>query len=337
MKCLPRDKIPFARGNILHDWHAEILAIRGFNRWILDECEALTLGNESLWLQWRTGWQEAEERSDEDNAARPFQLKPGVDIHMYVSSAPCGDASMELTMAAQKDATPWTSPAPSAAPDDMPGRAHFDQLGIVRRKPSRPDAPSTWSKSCSDKLAMKQCTGLLSSMTSKLVDPSTVYLTSLILPEGEMVPSGVQRAFEDRMKSVLQDHVQQQWAMSGHSFKPFTVSTTTQDFAFHKTAGATSSNVAALWTPHRSEALVNGVLMGRKQFDARGASCVSRRCMWQAVSKIALAAGMLACQTTSTYSKYKQDTARDRVKDDVKRLSLQGWRRNDGDEDWTLE
>ena len=41
MKCLPHSKIPHANGNVLHDSHAEVLAIRAFNRFLVDECEEL--------------------------------------------------------------------------------------------------------------------------------------------------------------------------------------------------------------------------------------------------------------------------------------------------------
>lgn len=60
MKCLPQSKLPLAKGNVLHDWHAEVLAIRGFNRWLVDECEELARGGfmqgeegESAWIRWR--------------------------------------------------------------------------------------------------------------------------------------------------------------------------------------------------------------------------------------------------------------------------------------------
>ena len=55
-----------------------------------------------------------------------------------------GDASMELIMKTQDDPTPWPIPVdktPNLAPDeigaDMPGRAYFSALGVVRRKPGK--------------------------------------------------------------------------------------------------------------------------------------------------------------------------------------------------------
>ncbi|EGD84194.2 hypothetical protein H112_07882 [Trichophyton rubrum D6] len=135
---------------------------------------------------------------------------------MYCSCAPCGDASMELCMAAQEDATPWELPVPelrnTGNPDGqqqvlLNGRAHFSILGAVRRKPSRADAESTLSKSCSDKLALKQVASILSFPTSLLLAPTpNAYISNIILPEEELSRTGCERSFgsgeSGRMRSL---------------------------------------------------------------------------------------------------------------------------------------
>ncbi|KAK3901193.1 hypothetical protein C8A05DRAFT_16591, partial [Staphylotrichum tortipilum] len=109
MKCLPASKLPQANGITLHDWHAEVLALRAFNRFILDECRRLAQdgGVESEFLRRRTP---EELSSTQPWHRQPFAWREGLTLHMYCSEAPCGDASMELIMAAQADATPWTLP-----------------------------------------------------------------------------------------------------------------------------------------------------------------------------------------------------------------------------------
>ena len=249
MKCLPASKLPQARGTVLHDWHAEVLAIRAFNRFVLEECRQLALrpDAESLFLRRRTP-ADHDEVIVPASAGPPFLWRPDVRLHMYCSEAPCGDASMELTMAAQEDAAPWEVPAPAAAtttstvrnsgtppPETapLPGRAYFSLLGAVRRKPARADAAATASKSCSDKLALRQCVSLLSSAASLLVAPgptrrcplspttsahppatgpasetpgfatededqdhaSPVYIRTLVLPTAQYSARGCQRAF----------------------------------------------------------------------------------------------------------------------------------------------
>ncbi|KAK0268260.1 hypothetical protein LTR91_011714 [Friedmanniomyces endolithicus] len=401
-KCLPCAKLPLAKGNVLHDWHAEVLAIRGFNRWLVDECRELARGGregkgegERRWVRWRTDAErrrggedtraerdveerrtafatgvsnsEAEEegQEEEDKAndwqAQPFALADNISLHLYVSDAPCGDASMELTMAAQPDATPWpitssSSPSSSDTPD-MPGRGHFSLLGVVRRKPGRADAPVTLSKSCSDKLSLKQCTSLLGGVASSLVHPEGMYLRSVIVPEGRYVKGAVERAFGvgGRMAGL----VGREWK-GGYGFTPFEVRGTGRVFEYGKPATVADgegeekdevvgSNLSALWTRSgKLEVLINGVLQGRKQFDTKGASCVSRRRVWESVREVLTAvdeAGVCdqealrlvqGCRTYEDLKASRPLQPRDRVKRDVKNLALRGWTRNLGDADWGL-
>ncbi|KAI1499997.1 adenosine deaminase/editase, partial [Biscogniauxia marginata] len=287
MKCLPSAKLSEANGNVLHDWHAEILAIRAFNRFVLDECKALAQGTATTsdFLRFRTREEMSMGRSQSESDSggsgdwhgQPFTWREDVLLHMYCSEAPCGDASMELTMAAQEDATPWAVvPDPNLTLSSalLPGRAYFSELGIVRRKPSRGDAPTTLSKSCSDKLALKQCTSLLCSLASLLVSPEHAYISTLVLPGSQFAAEGCRRAFsaEGRMRSctVGRGSSSNGWP-GGYSFRPFAVETTTEEFVFSKrqvtTAAAaghtrtetkipsspapvriTSSNLAVAWT-----------------------------------------------------------------------------------------
>lgn len=305
MKCLPSSKVAQAQGNVLHDWHAEILAIRAFNRFVLDECKALAQGGLSKFLRRRTSDEMSNSCLGEIGERRhwhgqPFEWREDVILHMYCSEAPCGDASMELIMDSQEDATPWELPqeiTTTASPCTLPGRAYFSHLGIVRRKPARPDAPPTLSKSCSDKLALHQITSLLSSIPSLLVSPSNAYLYSLILPLSRYSATACHRAFSSseggRMSSLahLLHPSCTPTPQGGYAFRPFTISTTTSEFTYSQkqakeTAGASDiapSNLALAWTASGlEEATLGGVLQGRKQSsaDKKGASFASRRRLW---------------------------------------------------------
>ena len=131
MKCLPAHKIPLAKGNVLHDWHAEVVAIRAFNLFLLNEMKELQ----------RSGKSEVISRADpeitDESLKQPYIVRPEIRIHMYCSGAPCGDASMELVMHRQDDATPWPVQRDGDADSTwgMFGRGHFSELGVVRRKP----------------------------------------------------------------------------------------------------------------------------------------------------------------------------------------------------------
>ncbi|KAJ5678937.1 Adenosine deaminase/editase [Penicillium macrosclerotiorum] len=147
---------------------------------------------------------------------------------------------MELCMAAQEDATPWEVvrqvDSNSTVQEDpegeylLDGRAHFSRLGVVRRKPARTDAESTRSKSCSDKLALRQVSSLLSSETSRLVAPNAnAYLTGLILPEDEISKVACDRSFGEKGRmEALAGKLWPSRTISdeggiGYQFRPFQV------------------------------------------------------------------------------------------------------------------
>ncbi|KAF2199111.1 hypothetical protein GQ43DRAFT_465078 [Delitschia confertaspora ATCC 74209] len=350
MKCLPSSKIPLANGTVLHDWHAEILALRAFNRFLVDECLRLVSDPPcpSHFIR---------QRSPHEITPHEYQLfaiKDDVEIHMYCSEAPCGDASMELVMAAQEDPTPWTATPPSIPSSTteaekglylLRGRGHFSHLGAVRLKPSRPDAPPTLSKSCTDKLAMAQVTSALSSLTSLLFTPKNAYISSLVLPKSQYVPTATTRAFAttgrmSEASSVLAQTVGAQ--DSGYAFHPFSIQTTHLEFTHSRrnippTHKPLPSNLSAVYTPHFQETLIGGVLQGRKQFDPRGASLICRKSMWSAVAGIAALAGMPVLVEALKGVSYRDvkrasilEVRRD-AKNEVKKRVLKGWMDNEGD------
>ncbi|KAF7560736.1 hypothetical protein G7046_g3399 [Stylonectria norvegica] len=347
MKCLPVSKVPESNGVGIHDWHAEILAIRTLNRFLLDECHNFTVDGEDLSILCRRN-------TGGGLRSKPFEIRDDVKLHMYCSEAPCGDASMELTMAAQEDASPWdidkADPASVMEPGTaLPGRAYFSKLGIVRRKPARGDAPPTLSKSCSDKLALKQCTSLLSSLSSLFIDPGNAYIDTLILPQSQFSSSACRRAFsaEGRMKPM----VGREWP-GGYSFKAFSVETTDLEFEYSKrsvqarSANISASNLAAAWSQSgHEETIIGGVIQGRKPFHAKGASRMSRRSMWETAQALAETIGDEGSETAAylssgTYRDVKNGPlleARRLVKDDARSTALAGWVRNLGGVDFVLE
>lgn len=145
---------------------------------------------------------------------------------------------------------------------------------------ARADSPRTLSKSCSDKLALKQCTSLLSLPTSLLVSPANAYLDTLILPHSRYRSEACDRSFgtEGRMKPVAT----QIWS-GGYAFHAFQIKITELDFKYsRRNAGASligptkGCNISAVWNPYIQETLINGVLQGRKQTDPSGASALSK-------------------------------------------------------------
>ena len=361
MKCLPSTKLPLCHGNVLHDWHAEILTIRTFNRFLLDQCLLISTPPypSSPWIKHSTPLEKGN-LDAQNEGIQPFTIPPDVTIHIYCSEAPCGDASMELTMSSQADSTPWTSAPPTISPPiptpslsqseaaALRGRANFDRLGTVRLKPSRPDAPPTLSKSCTDKLALRQAFSLLSATTSLLVSPRNAYINTLVLPESQFVRAACERAFSrsGRMKGVS-DEMIGTWG-GGYKWNEFSVAPTRREFEWSRRcvkAGekAVASNLSAIWSPGWQETLIGGVLQGRKQFDARGASAVCRRGMLSVAVRVAALVGVSAAGRVlgkRRYEDVKSDGVfdeRKRVKRDVIEGGLKGWMTNVGDDNWGLE
>ncbi|KAH6630448.1 adenosine deaminase/editase [Chaetomium sp. MPI-SDFR-AT-0129] len=385
MKCLPASKLAQSKGIALHDWHAEVLVIRAFNRLVLDECRRLAQDSsaESEYLRRRTPDELSQPPKDGPWHQQPFTWREGLNLHMYCSEAPCGDASMELIMSSQNDATPWDIPLPPQPPSPSPspstpqpppqaqspsptpllGRGYFSQLGIVRRKPSRADAPPTLSKSCSDKLALKQCTSLLNSLVSLFVSPENVYLATLVLPASQFSEEGCRRCFGEggRMAGVVVEGRAQAWEGGGYGFWPFRVGVVRGgEFGFSRRGveeavaaaaapgGApvkmVASNLAVAWAAggEVEEGLIGGVLQGRKAFDVKGASLTSRRRMWEAAVAVAEMIGdegILRELRTERYDGVKEAVlleARRRVKETVRGEVLKGWVRNTGDGEFGL-
>lgn len=331
MKCLPRDKIQGLNGNVVHDSHAEILALRAFNRFLLDQ-SALLLSDPAADNFLRTS-----------STSQPFAIDPSVSIHMYCSEAPCGDASMELTMAQQDDQSPW-KPTSQSETDDLFGRGYFGTLGVVRRKPARPDAPPTLSKSCSDKLALKQYTSVLSAVSSLFIHPGNAYIHTLVMPQSQMVPEACGRAFglNGRLSALQND------SSGPYTFRPFVIRPTTREFAFSRRVSdptitaVVPSNLASLVSGSKQETLINGTMQGKKYGDPRGASAVSRRSTWSLALRIATSLAnptLLAALTAKSYAGVKANGMlldRETAKQKARNGPLRGWKRNTGDDEWSL-
>lgn len=166
LKCLPLEE--YSRDplydQLVHDSHGEILARRAFLRYLLHQMDLCKAGEKSI-LQ---------------ASGEMYQLKDGITLHMYISHAPCGDASM---------------PAVDEAPNPARKRARLSEnvqrgredyaagAGTLRTKPGRADAPLAVCMSCSDKIAKWTAVGLQgAALMRHLARP--IYLSSLCVGDG---------------------------------------------------------------------------------------------------------------------------------------------------------
>ena len=205
---------------------------------------------------------------------------------------------------------------------------------------ARPDSPATLSKSCSDKLALKQCTSLLSGVAALLISPDNAYLDTLVVPAKQFVPGACDRAWGSTGR--LTPLKGKGWT-GGYSFRPFQVSGTNLEYEFSRdkvlemAKNIKGSNLSAAWSPYFSETLVNGVLQGRKQEDPEGASLLSRRKMAELLYTVesldaVIVAPYLGKDSYGELKQAKASQARRLVKADVTREALKGWTSNGVDE-----
>ena len=94
-KCLPTTRLP-SRGEAVHDSHAEVLARRGAIHWFLEEigrCHRSSTPNVTidgtdsdvnLNNSYQSDWICQSSRHDQY-----YELRDGVQIHLYVSTVPC--------------------------------------------------------------------------------------------------------------------------------------------------------------------------------------------------------------------------------------------------------
>ncbi|KAG6919300.1 hypothetical protein DXG01_007432 [Tephrocybe rancida] len=172
-KCLPTSRYPF-QGEALHDSHAEVLARRGAIRWFLFEvlrCESPEQDYESPWIERR--------------ADGRYSPREGVQICLYISTPPCGDASMRMLasvqdeeMAALKDSSVFT---PLGENEASRGRDNYARLGVLRTKPGRADSPATMCMSCSDKIASWSVLGFQGTLATRFLVP--LYLSTIVIGE----------------------------------------------------------------------------------------------------------------------------------------------------------
>jgi len=303
VKALPDAIIrSHSKGLLLHDCHAEVLCLRSFNWFIIQECLKLKAGEDSEYFEISSG-------------DYKFLLKPGIQFAMYISEPPCGDASLELLI--QEGDEEWTNHTKLEG-DVLRGRENFTLKGKVRTKPGRRDSPLTLSKSCSDKLALKQFTSMLNGITSSFVDPKGMYLKYLVLPEHKFEISAMERCFHERFNPHAIDN--------GYTLHKLEFLTTKETHEFAKEESKQPpSNTSLLYIPRYffNESIVNSVKEGyyqkRKMLRKNGQSEVSR------IQLFKLAAPLLDLNKSKSYLEWKQSNKNYKKAKELAIRAIGGW------------
>ncbi|XP_033242281.1 double-stranded RNA-specific editase Adar isoform X5 [Drosophila miranda] len=193
-KCVSGEHMS-VNGAVLNDSHAEIVSRRCLLKFLYAQLD--------LQCNQATAYQSIFVRNTDGQY--PYKLKSGVHFHLYINTAPCGDARI------------FSPHENDTGVDKHPNRKARGQLrtkiesgeGTIPVKSS--DGIQTWdgvlqgqrllTMSCSDKIARWNIVGIQGSLLSSIIEP--VYLHSIVL--GSLLhPEHMYRAVCGRIEKSIQ-------------------------------------------------------------------------------------------------------------------------------------
>lgn len=160
LKCLPlvAYSTEQLRHQLVRDMHAEVLARRGLLAYLRREMGRAREDSSSVIVR--------------DATTGLFRLREGIRFVMYMSQAPCGDASMHMLPphATSDQSAALEMASQEKRPRVVRGRSEVTQRGL-RTKPGRADALPAACLSCTDKIALWTCLGWQGALLSELAGP----------------------------------------------------------------------------------------------------------------------------------------------------------------------
>ncbi|CCK71815.1 tRNA-specific adenosine deaminase KNAG_0I00240 [Huiozyma naganishii CBS 8797] len=214
VKATPNQDLERSQGRVLHDCHAEILALRGFNYVLLRQMQAARNNDRCDLIL--PGIQDTNK----------FRLNPEYQLALFISRLPCGDGSMNSLqeqggLGQDTNGIDDDDPVQYIDPNNrslLRGRFNYAKKGCVRTKPGRMDSKITYSKSCSDKLCCHQATSILNACTWPLIEEA-VYIDYLIVPNiSASDRNALERCFTTRLSSATFPVHKMQILSCGQSF-----------------------------------------------------------------------------------------------------------------------
>lgn len=220
-RCVGVSAMVAGQGRVLHDCHAEALCRRTFQRYLFREIEHGAGGERCILERCHNG--KAAKETQEGSVSSAWQLKPGVRLHLYVSTLPCGECTLvpinnssegtlgrkwnAHTEEAPLEPTPLqdrnrtgAKPSMGMPSDPQADGIDFHCAGILRYKSGRSDTrPESRSVcySCSDKICRWNHIGWQGALLARLIrEPVT--MASIVIGETLFDANFVRRALYGR-------------------------------------------------------------------------------------------------------------------------------------------
>jgi len=186
-KCINGEQLCLD-GSVLNDCHAEVVARRSLLAWLYDQL-TLALEGKASFLQ--------------RSPAGGFCLHPDATLHMFISTAPCGDARIfslhESAHKAGNSGGPNRGKLRSKIESGM-GTVPLPNGGRLQTWDGVVSGDRLLTMACSDKLLAWNVVGLQGALLSHWLEP--VYLSSLTLGS-KYIPEHVERALHGRLGHFL--------------------------------------------------------------------------------------------------------------------------------------
>ncbi|SCU86374.1 LAMI_0D01794g1_1 [Lachancea mirantina] len=276
VKATPDEDLKRSQGRILHDCHAEILALRAFNAVVLRQIKFLANGCDT-----------PEDIDLVEKIDESFRVRLRWKFALYISKLPCGDVSMSFDAGdemkfEESDLLQYIKPTNRFI---LRGRFNHSKRGFVRTKPGRQDSSPTFSKSCTDKLCVRQVLSMLNSLTWSLLK-QPVFLSYVVVPEPK-------DGFIDEVNKSFQTRLNMPEVTTSMKFIPCAANFQDDKLDEQQAPAATCSTMLNVLNGKGTlqESILNGMKNGfyvKKPKPLRNncESCVSRSAQWELFREI---------------------------------------------------